>query len=201
MIHGRTDEQKAFIGCIAHFVDVEFKPQALLLEFLRIKSQHTAEKIRNTTKDILEKSNAAGKIYRVITDNASNMIKAYKFELSIDDGDDQENEPENFSSEECSFNTDASEKSNLSVELSLTDPNSDMNDKSLAMNLNPRLSCFAHSLQLVIHDGSKNVPYLSKALNKCKELSRKSHKSLKVTDILDDFDKRLSQPNVTRWNS
>ena len=195
MIHGRTEEQKAFIGCIGHFVDVEFKPQALLLEFLRIKSQHTAEKIRNTTKDILEKSNAVGKIYRVITDNASNMIKAYKFGLSVDDGGDQENEPESFSSEECNFNTDTSEKSNLGIELSLTDPISDINDESLAMNFNPQLSCFAHSLQLVIHDGLENVPYLSKALNKCKELSRKS------ADILDDVDKRLSQPNVTRWNS
>ena len=76
-----------------------------------------------------------------------------------------------------------------------------MNDESLAMNLNPRLSCFAQSLQLIIHDGLKNVPYLFKALNKCEELSRKSHKSSKVADILDDVDKRLSQPNVTRWNS
>ena len=81
------------------------------------------------------------------------------------------------------------------------DPISDMNDKSLAMNLNPRLSCFAQSLKLVIHDGLKNVLYLSKTLNKCKELSRKSHKSSKVAHILDDVDKRLSRSNVTRWNS
>ena len=165
---------------------------------MRIVGQHTVENIRNTAKDIPENLNAVGKIYRVITDNASNMIKAYKLGLSVGDGVDQENELESFSSEEYSFNTYSSEKSNLSVELSLTDPISDINDESLSMNMNPRLSCFVHSLQLVIRDGLKNAPHLSKTLNKCKELSRKSHKSSKVADILDDVDRRLSRSNVTR---
>lgn len=41
------------------------------------------------------------------------------------------------------------------------------------------LSCFAHSLQLVIRDGLDNVGHISKASGKCTDLSRKSHKSIK----------------------
>ena len=64
-----------------------------------------------------------------------------------------------------------------------------------------RLSCFAHSLQLAIRDGLKDVPYLSNTLVKCKKLSKKSHKSTKIADLLEDVDKKLKRSNVTRWNS
>ena len=52
-----------------------------------------------------------------------------------------------------------------------------------------RLSCFAHSLQLAIRDGLKDTSYIFKSLSKCVILARKSHKSTKVADLLDDIGK------------
>ncbi len=74
---------KAFIGITGHFINVDFMPQTVLLDFVRLKGRHTAENIRNTTENILEKLNLTEKVYRIITDNASNMIKAYKFGLTV----------------------------------------------------------------------------------------------------------------------
>lgn len=52
-------------------------PQTFLLDFLRIKSLHTVLNIEHLTEDVLEKFNIKEKekIYKIIKDNASNMIK------------------------------------------------------------------------------------------------------------------------------
>lgn len=81
---------KAFIGVTDHFMDSDFEPQALLLDFERIKGPYTAENIRSATKEMLEKFRITDKIYRIITDNASNIIKAYRFGLIVDEGDDDD---------------------------------------------------------------------------------------------------------------
>ena len=84
----------------------------------------------------------------------------------------------------------------------LTDPIDNIDEDPSEQTQKPiRLSCFAHSLQLAIRDGLKDVPYLSKTLVKCKKLSKKSHKSTKIADLLEDVDKKLKRSNVTRWNS
>ena len=50
----RDQRGKAFFGVTGHFIDVDFKPHAVLLRFVRLKGKHTAENIRNVTKNILE---------------------------------------------------------------------------------------------------------------------------------------------------
>jgi len=64
-----------------------------------------------------------------------------------------------------------------------------------------RLSCFAHSLQLAIRDGLKGTPYLSRSLSKCIQLTRKSYKSTKITELLEDIGKTINRSNLTRWSS
>lgn len=50
-----TDRRgKSFIGITGHFLDVNCIPQALLLNFSRLKGPHTGENIRNITEEILE---------------------------------------------------------------------------------------------------------------------------------------------------
>jgi hypothetical protein len=49
-----TDRRgKAFLGVTGHFIDVNYVPQALLLDFVRLKGPHTGENIRNVTEEIL----------------------------------------------------------------------------------------------------------------------------------------------------
>ena len=193
---------KAFLGITGHFIDVDFKLHAVLLKFVRLKGSHTAENIRNITKDILEELGISGKIYRIITDNAPNMIKAYKFGLTVNDDNDSENLPQASDSSENVSEHDSIDEYDSEMEWTLLDPIDDKVDGSNgAEETNVRLSCFAHSIQLAIRDGLNKIPYLSKTLSKCKQLSQKSHKSSKVTDLLEDVDKRISRSNKTRWCS
>ena len=64
-----------------------------------------------------------------------------------------------------------------------------------------RLSCFAHTLQLCVRDGLKNVPYIPKILGKCQTLAKFSHKSSKMADLLEHLNKSINKMNMTRWNS
>ncbi len=45
---------KSFIGITGHFLDSNCIPQALLLDFRRLKGPHTGDNIRNITEEILE---------------------------------------------------------------------------------------------------------------------------------------------------
>ena len=189
---------KAFFGVTDHFVDVDFKPQAILLRFVRLKGKHTNENIRNVTKDILDELDISRKIYRVITDNASNIIKAYKFGLTSCEVNNLDNSIVTLDNDQNSVDSSSTDVSDYEIELTLTDPiEEEIEELCGVEETNPRLSCFAHSLQLAIRDSLSNIPYLSKTLAKCKQLSQKSHKSTKVADILDDIDKRLNRSNTT----
>jgi hypothetical protein len=58
-----TDRRgKAFIVITGHFLDIDFKSQVVLLDFVRLKCRHTGENLRKITEDILEKLNITRKI-------------------------------------------------------------------------------------------------------------------------------------------
>jgi hypothetical protein len=52
---------------------------------VRLKSSHTGENIHQMTECILDRLNIKERVCRIVTDNASSMIKAYKFGLSVGD--------------------------------------------------------------------------------------------------------------------
>ena len=64
-----------------------------------------------------------------------------------------------------------------------------------------RLSCFAHTIQLCVRDGLKNISYVSRVLEKCQTLAKCSQKSSKMADLLDELNKHVNKMNITRWNS
>lgn len=85
-VDGWTDRKcRSFIGVTCHFIDSKSEPQAYLIDFVRIKSPHTAEKIHQITEEILDRYDLKDKVYKIVTDNASTMIKAYKFGLAVDE--------------------------------------------------------------------------------------------------------------------
>ncbi|CAF2019737.1 unnamed protein product [Rotaria magnacalcarata] len=189
-----TDRRgRSFAGVTGHFLDLEYVPQALLLDFLRLKGPHTGENIQNITIQILDNMKIKGKVYRIITDNACSMIKAYKFGLSVTDID--------YTVQDDNKQQQDDDYDGLSEWLLVDwcENNNDLFDKG--NDPAKRLSCFAHSLQLTIRDGLKYTPYLSKSLSKCINLARRSHKSTKIADILDDIGKTINKSNMTRWSS
>jgi hypothetical protein len=133
------------------------------------------------------------------------MVKAYKFGLNVNDNDDDDvaqdnNKQQQQGDDSLEFSTD--DDINILSEWILIDwceSNKDSIDKDDDIAI--RLSCFAHSLQLAIRDGLKDAPYLSKSLSKCIKLARKSHKSSKIADLLEDIGKTINRSNITRWSS
>lgn len=76
---------RGFLGVTCHFIDRQMVPQAFLIDFVRMKSPHSSDTIQQLTEYILDRFKIKQKVYRIITDNATTMVKAYKFGLSVDD--------------------------------------------------------------------------------------------------------------------
>jgi len=85
---------RSFIGVTCHFINHNFDAQALLIDFVRFKSPHTGENINRITESTLDRYDIKEKVYKIVTDNASTMIKAYKFGLSVADEDNDEDNDE-----------------------------------------------------------------------------------------------------------
>ncbi|CAF2140723.1 unnamed protein product [Rotaria magnacalcarata] len=199
-----TDRRgRSFIGVTGHFLDLNFAPLALLLDFSRLKGSHTGENIHLVTDEILGNLKVRNKVYRIITDNAASMVKAYKFGLTVNDDDFTIKDDNNLQLGDSFVRFTNDDDSNISSEWILADWYE--NDKDSIDNgkdvSSIRLSCFAHSLQLAIRDGLKNTPYLSRSLLKCIQLAQRSCKSTKIADLLEDIGKTISRSNMTRWNS
>ncbi|CAF3006748.1 unnamed protein product [Rotaria sp. Silwood2] len=79
---------RSFLGVTCHFIDSKMIPQAYLIDFLRFRSPHNGESILRLTEDVLNRFNVKEKVFKIITDNASSMINAYKFGLFTDEEDD-----------------------------------------------------------------------------------------------------------------
>lgn len=146
-------------------------------------------------------------MYRIITDNAASMIKAYKFGLTVNHDDYTFKDGKNLQLDDSLVKflvDDDDDDLNASSDWTMADWYD--NDKDLMIGNNEdassiRLSCFAHSLQLTIRDGLKDTPYLSRSLLKCIQLAQRSCKSTKIVDLLDDIGKTINRSNMTRWNS
>ncbi|CAF1540839.1 unnamed protein product [Rotaria sp. Silwood1] len=85
-VDGWTDRKcRSFLGVTCHFINFKMEPESYLIDFVRLKSPHTGENILQTTESILDRFQIKEKVYKVVTDNAASMIKAYKFGLAVDD--------------------------------------------------------------------------------------------------------------------
>ncbi|CAF2895353.1 unnamed protein product [Rotaria sp. Silwood2] len=173
---------RSFIGVTGHFLDLNYIPQALLLDFSRLKGPHTGENIRLVTREILEN---------------------LKFGLNVNDDDDTSPDANKLQQNDSSIKFLDDDDLYTLNEWRLA--NWCENDKDLIENgedvSSIRLPCFAHSLQLAVRDGLKDTPYLSRSLLKCNKLAQRSSKSTKIVDLLDDIGKTINRSNLTRWNS
>lgn len=61
-----------------------------------------------------------------------------------------------------------------------------------------RLACFAHTLQLVVHDGLKGCRQIENAIGKVASIVNSVRKSTIATEILHGGDHNVKAANVTR---
>ena len=118
-----------------------------------------------------------------LTINASNMMKAF----SLPGFENSSTVTENTSDDE------SDEEDTLTPE----SPDSDLYEQ---LTHNEHITCFAHTLQLVIKDGFKKAGQINKVLSKAASLVAHVRKSNLSSDILES-EKRLQAANATRWNS
>ena len=168
-------QMKGFMGITGHFI-LDWTMQSVMIACKRFKGRHTAENIRLEYEETVSSYEISEKIMTVVTDNASNMTKAFDFSLP-------------------GYTTDKDDESDSDDE-DLADPSEDATSSE-----GPLTRCYAHSLQLVVKDGLKDASqHLKNVTAKASNTVNHVRKSIYATDILEG-EKRLQAANATRWNS
>ncbi len=140
-------QMKGFIGIAGHFV-LDWTMHSEMLSCSRFRGHHTVENIAQQVEETLACFNIGEKITNMITDNASNMVKAFTLpgfeepEDSSPGSDDPDSE-----TEDCSKPQD----------ITVDDIPSDAAEHDM---------CFAHTQQPVIKDGLRQAGPITKVLGK-----------------------------------
>lgn len=169
----------------------------------RFTGSHTGQRISDVFEEVVsDRYNIVNILEYIITDNASNMRKAFSvcFPAAME---------QNFSSNgdelaatvyndaDCLDDPDLWNDLDLGSQ-SLFDDAVDQGGKK------KRLQCFTHSLQLTVGDGLRHTAAINLALSKCSKICTQLHSSCLVKEKFEDaFGKKLSIPAdvATRWNS
>ncbi|CAF4508511.1 unnamed protein product, partial [Didymodactylos carnosus] len=176
--------------------------------FERLKGRHTAINILNEFNKVIKFYELESKLVRIVTDNASNNTAAFDNirlpgfdEYFNEDGDvhDSDDEEDNQqSNHKDELTKDKSEKNSSIDDL----PDNDFSYfANISTNEHLRIPCFAHTLQLVVHDGLNNSKSSTTALAKVAAIAKFSHKSSIFTDRLENIKLSIPTANETRWNS
>lgn len=124
---------------------------------MSVLGQHTGDNLRRHLEDTTAAFNIADKVVRIVTDNASNNLKAFDllvipgFEVYFEPEDDEDDE-EDEESEECEEQ----------------DGETITNDAEERV----RIPCFSHTLQLTVGDGLKECGNAKSALAKVAAIAK-----------------------------
>ena len=136
-------DSRSFMGCTIHYMDNGcIKDNALF--FKEVPPPHTAINIRNRFEDELDCCGITA--FVVVSDNAANMKSSFTMEL------DQVLNPDTQSDESDDSNdTDENEEDGPFI------VKSDYWTEKFTLNFESWIGCAAHSLQLVVHAGYKEL--------------------------------------------
>ena len=184
-------KMRSFLGVTAHIwceSEDSVTLESYLLDCRHFKGRHTSDRIASAFEEITEEYDIRQKITFIITDNAANMKCAFKVQMP----QHQSSESESETDEDC-----------LDDEQLWQDMDA-IEDADLPWSSGERLSCFAHSLQLVVNDGMKEVKSISKTISKTSKFASLLHSSSLFKDKFEamlDTNKTIPAANSTRWNS
>ena len=151
-------DMRSYLGITAHFIRT-FKLESVMLACNRFSGKHTAEHILENYQEILANFDlSSSKISSVITDSASNMIRAFVTLPGLD-----------------------SQSANDNDELL---PIVDTDAKLLDLLPHQHYPCFNHILQLIVKDGLKQAASMTKVLAKVSRLVSHIRHSTHATELL-----------------
>lgn len=213
---------ESFIGITAHFFANHQRLKATLA-VRSFESPHTGERILHIVKAVLQEWDIpCHQVGKILTDNGSNMLKAFHDTIEDSNDDNSLDPSENASvavvveeDENLTNSTSADDMDQDDIELSHFEDNdfspendvSDFDNKELEHDDAfsgedyQRLSCFPHTLQLIVAKFDDVKPR-KEAISTSKRLVARFNKSVKATEMLVKLSgKKLIGDCPTRWSS
>ena len=184
----------SYLGITCHFYSrKDHRRHCVTLAVRRMPSPHTGDNIRGVVDEVLDEWDIhPSKVLATLTDNGSNMLAAFRPQMS-DTGSDDDDDDE---AEEAS--EDGSVPDVLSQEIDFEEHELDHEVAFLTLK---RVSCFAHTLQLVIQKFD-DVSTFKALLKRAHNLVRKFNTSTKATEkLISIAHKKLVRDCPTRWSS
>jgi hypothetical protein len=201
---------KYFFYVVHAIINKEFKSYVLC--FLPLNGSHTDEKLLEYYDLIVNEFQIQNKSCRIVTDNASNNIKAFEnlvipaFEsYFLDDdrnkSDDDLSDTNNSGLDES--DNDLDDNTVMSISASTQETLNIVKDSfdNVASKSELRLPCFAHTLQLVVQDGLKETLCIKHTIAKVSKIAKIAHSSTKFAEELEKIGTSIPKANKTRWNS
>ena len=170
---------------------------------------HTANLLLKNYENVISSFEIGTKLVRLLTDNATNNIKAFQhptipgFESHFENEDDLDETASD-------IDQDAIENDDLAETLIAHADDNNIKTFDIAKtsfdniatnNESHRIPYFAHTLQLVENDVLKQMPFVELVLAKVSKIAKLSHASTTFAERLEHLDKSIHRANKTRWNT
>ena len=181
---------------LTSFPEKDHRRHCVTLAVRRMKFSHTGSYIRSLVDNVLSEWDIhPDKVIASLTDNGSNMVAAFR--MQVQDlsaiGDEQEEEIDDLEREVQQQGTVEMDES--------TDFDDREMDNTTAFGTLHRISCFTHTLQLVVNKFSKITTFAT-VLDHAHALIKKVNSSVKATERLVSLSKKkLIRDCPTRWSS
>ena len=153
---------RGFLGITAHFI-TDWTLNSVMLACSRFHGHHTAENISEHVDETVASFAISRKLDHITTDNASNMVKAFRL-------------PGFGADDTCASTPESDDTYDETPE-----PVS-IQDSVTSVHHEP---CFDHTLQLVVKDGLAKAGQLTRVIAKASKIVAHVRKSVHATEILE----------------
>ena len=177
-------DNRSFMGCTVHYVHEKQLKHSMLF-FKEVPPPHTSENIKIHFEDEIDRCEVH--CFQVVTDNAANMKRA--FQVLRDESDDDTIDG-------------ATQETTRIWQPEYSDELECLEEWTVhELRYDGWIGCAAHQLQLVVHDGYRELTLYRRvqaAFNKAKAICSLSRKSSHFAYALST---RIPVANDTRWSS
>ena len=191
---------RSFIGMTVHYINplnVEHVSHTLLCR--RFENSHTGELIAKTVAVVLKEFQIVDKMVDIVTDNAANMVKAFRILPDLCQSDTE--------TEDC--DVEMLSLSDIVNPEMIGDQDDELDDSPVVDLLLQHKRCANHTLNLVAavdtfkaRDNARYKRAYDSAMSKVQSLSNAVHRSTNNANIVEEIvGLMFLNPTCTRWSS